>query len=114
MKLKINDVVFSYSSLKVLDSVCLDLNESKFVCILGPNGVGKSTLVHCINRILKPQEGVVLLDQTNVQDMGLKEVARKVGYVPQASTDMFPLTVVDTVLMGRHPHSGWILGGSRR
>ncbi len=105
--MKINDVVFSYSSLKVLDSVCLDLNESKFVCILGPNGVGKSTLVHCINRILKPQEGVVLLDQTNVQDMGLKEVARKVGYVPQASTDMFPLTVVDTVLMGRHPHSGW-------
>lgn len=107
MRLKLKDVEFSYSSVKVLDDVCLDLDEPKFVCVLGPNGVGKSTLVHCINRILKPQKGVVLLDQANVQEMGLKEVARKVGYVPQASTDMFPLTVVDTVLMGRHPHSGW-------
>ena len=107
MKLSVNGLMFSYSSTPVLKDVTFELAGSKFVSIMGPNGVGKSTLIHCINKILTPTEGVVTIDETNVLDYSLKDMAKIVGYVPYSSSDTFPLTVVDTVLMGRHPYSKW-------
>lgn len=77
------------------------------VCILGPNGVGKSTLIHCINKILTPQKGSVCINMENIEKMNLMDVAKHVGYVPQGSPNMFPITVMDMVMMGRHPHSSW-------
>ena len=107
MQLKIDDLVFSYSSVPVLNDVTLDLNGPKLISILGPNGVGKSTLIHCINKILTPVSGTVMIDGQNVGGIKLKDMAKIVGYVPYSSNDTFPLTVVDTVLMGRHPYSTW-------
>ena len=107
MHLKIENVEFGYSSVPVLNDICLELNGAQFVSIIGPNGVGKSTLIHCINKIVSPTKGVVTIDETDVKGIPLKELAKKVGYVPYMSSDTFPLTVVDTVLMGRHPHSKW-------
>lgn len=107
MQLKIDDLVFSYSSIPVLNDITLDLSGPKLVSILGPNGVGKSTLIHCINKILSPVSGTVMIDDQNVADIKLKDMAKIVGYVPYSSNDTFPLTVVDTVLMGRHPYSTW-------
>lgn len=109
MNLKMQGIEFSYSSSKVLDGVSLEIDEG-FVCILGQNGVGKSTLIHCINRLLKPQKGDVFVNDVSVNAISLKEVAKTVGYVPQAASDIFALSVVDTVMMGRHPHSGWNTG----
>ena len=54
MELKIKDVSFSYSSVPVLHDVSFELGGNELVSILGPNGVGKSTLIHCINKILAP------------------------------------------------------------
>jgi iron complex transport system ATP-binding protein len=107
MHLKIDDVEFEYSSVPVLKDICLEVDGAQFVSILGPNGVGKSTLIHCINKILVPSKGVVTIDGSDVKEISLKELAKQVGYVPYTSSDTFPLTVVDTVLMGRHPHSKW-------
>ena len=107
MEIRIEDMVFSYSSTPVLDDICLDIKEAQFVSILGPNGVGKSTLIHCINKILDPTSGMVFLDGKNVKEYSLKEMAQKVGYVPYVSSDTFPLSVVDTILLSRHPHAGW-------
>ncbi len=107
MQLKIDDLVFSYSSVPVLNDVTLDLNGPKLISILGPNGVGKSTLIHCINKILTPVSGTVMIDGQDVGGIKLKDMAKIVGYVPYSSNDTFPLTVVDTVLMGRHPYSTW-------
>ena len=107
MELKIDDLRFGYSSVPVLKDVTLDLTGPKFVSILGPNGVGKSTLIHCINKILEPTGGAVLIDGKDVKDYTVKQMAKEVGYVPYSANDSFPLTVVDTVLMGRHPHSKW-------
>ncbi len=107
MELKIDGVGFSYSSVPVLKDITLELDGPNFVSILGPNGVGKSTLIHCINKILSPTVGSVFIDGKNVKEVTLKEMAKQVGYVPYSSNDVFPLTVVDTVLMGRHPHSTW-------
>lgn len=107
MQLKIDDLVFSYSSVPVLNDVTLDLNGPKLISVLGPNGVGKSTLIHCINKILTPVSGTVMIDGQDVGGIKLKDMAKIVGYVPYSSNDTFPLTVVDTVLMGRHPYSTW-------
>ncbi|WP_400207074.1 ABC transporter ATP-binding protein [Candidatus Methanomassiliicoccus intestinalis] len=107
MRLKIYNLEFSYSSTPVLKDICLNADKAEFISILGPNGVGKSTLIHCINKILTPTAGAVLIDEENVKDLPLKNLAKKIGYVPYAANDTFPLTVVDTVLMGRHPHSNW-------
>ncbi len=107
MQLKIDDIDFSYSSVPVLHDITVDISGPKFVSILGPNGVGKSTLIHCINKILSPTKGSVFIDGKDVKETSLKELAKNIGYVPYSSNDTFPLTVVDTVLMGRHPHSRW-------
>lgn len=84
----------------VLKGIDLRLDKPEFVCIMGPNGVGKSTLIHCINKILKPTGGSIFLDGRDVSEMKLKEVAEHLGYVPATSEDSFPLTVVDTVMVG--------------
>lgn len=107
MKIEIDGLEFSYSSTPVLKDITMTLEGAKLVSIMGPNGVGKSTLIHCINRIISPKTGTVLLDGTDNKAIPLKEMAKIIGYVPYSSTDTFPLTVVDTVLMGRHPHSSW-------
>lgn len=107
MSLELNGVGFSYGDHKVLHDISFSINGPQLVCILGPNGVGKSTLIHCINRILEKTEGQVLIDGRDVSEYSLKELARIVGYVPYSASDAFPMTVVDTVLLGRHPRSGW-------
>ncbi len=105
MRLVIDGVDFGYTSVPVLKDITLDANGPQLLSIIGPNGVGKSTLIHCINRILSPTKGTVFIDGDNVNDVSLKDLAKKVGYVPYSASDTFPLSVVDTVLMGRHPHA---------
>ena len=105
MRLIIDGIEFGYSSTPVLKDVTLDANGPQLLSIIGPNGVGKSTLIHCINRILSPTKGVVYINGDPVDSFQLKELAKKVGYVPYSANDTFPLSVVDTVLMGRHPHA---------
>jgi iron complex transport system ATP-binding protein len=107
MKLKVKDVKFSYASVPVLKDVCIELTESEMLGVVGPNGAGKSTLIRCIDRILKTQGGSILLDERDIKEMRLMELAKKMGYIPQSTSQVFPATVFDTVLMGRRPHIGW-------
>ena len=107
VKLKIKDVEFSYASVPILKDVCIELRASEMLSVVGPNGAGKSTLLRCIDRILKPQRGSILLDEREIKEMSRMELAKKMGYIPQSSAQVFPATVFDTVLMGRRPHIGW-------
>lgn len=110
MDISIEDIDFGYSSEPVLNDVCLRMDGPQFVSIIGPNGVGKSTLIHCINKIISPTKGAVLINGRDVSQVSLKEMAKDIGYVPYSSSDSFPLSVADTIMMGRYPHSKW---GSR-
>jgi len=107
LKLRLNDVTFSYTSTPILEEITMELAESEILGIVGPNGAGKSTLIRCIDRILKPEQGSILLDGQEVTEMSMIAIAKQIGYVPQSSTGVFPATVFDTVLVGRRPHIGW-------
>jgi len=107
MKLKVKDVEFSYASVPVLKDICIELAASKILGVVGPNGAGKSTLIRCLNRILKPQRGIILLDERDIKEMRRMELAKKMGYITQSTSQVFPATVFDTVLMGRRPHLSW-------
>ena len=104
----INDLEFSYSKdALILKDITIDISNPQLISIIGPNGVGKSTLIHCINRILSPTKGTVIVDGQAVEEYNIKDLAKKIGYVPYTSTDTFPMSVVDTILMGRNPHRRW-------
>lgn len=107
MRLRVRDVEFSYASIPVIKDICLEVAESEILGIVGPNGAGKSTLIRCIDRILAPQKGTVLLDGKDIKKLTRMEIARKIGYVPQSASQIFSTTVFDTVLMGRRPHLSW-------
>ena len=111
LDVELKNLDFAYKSRKktfpVLEDISVRIRGAQLVSILGPNGVGKSTLIHCMNRILDPTAGAVTINGYDVDGISIKDLAKFMGYVPYSSVDNFPLSVTDTVLMGRHPHSKW-------
>jgi iron complex transport system ATP-binding protein len=105
--LKVTDVAFSYASLPVLERVSLEVGPKEMVAVLGPNGAGKSTLLKCIDRILTPRHGTILLDGEDVAALSRLELAKRIGYIPQSVSHTFSVTVFDAVLMGRRPYISW-------
>lgn len=109
MKLTIDKLSFNYTGIPVLKDVDLEVGPGEMLGIVGPNGSGKSTLLKCINRVLKTQPNTVLIDGKDINNLNLRELAKMMGYVPQTSTNTFPFTVFDVVLMGRKPYIHWNL-----
>jgi len=105
MRIELDCVDFSYFELQILHGISLDLKEGNLVSIIGPNGVGKSTLIHCINKILTPTGGTVSINGVDNAEISFKDLAKLLGYVPYTSPNTFPISVTDAVLMGRHPHN---------
>jgi iron complex transport system ATP-binding protein len=106
MILDVIGLEFRYNSRRILRDVRFALQAGELLAILGPNGVGKTTLLKCINANLRPAAGSVLVDGRDVLRMDSMEIARRVGYVAQR-TEAARLTVFDAVLLGRRPHLGW-------
>ncbi|GMQ60904.1 ABC transporter ATP-binding protein [Vallitalea maricola] len=106
MILSVQGLEFSYPSNKVLRDVSFSIKKGECLAILGTNGTGKSTLLKCINRILKPQKGAVLIDESDVHKLNQTDLAKRIGYVSQ-SNQSFRTTVFDTVLIGRKPYIKW-------
>jgi iron complex transport system ATP-binding protein len=106
MNLTVEGLSFQYPSRKVLKEITLSLHKGECLSILGTNGVGKSTLLKCINRILRQQSGKVVVMGEDVRGLTGNDLAKHIGYVSQRNN--FPLsTVFDAVLLGRKPHIKW-------
>lgn len=90
----------------VLKNVSFQVEDGEFLAILGNNGVGKSTMLKCFNKILEPQSGKVMLDGEDLVRLSGREVAQKIAFVAQnvPSTQM---TVHDMVMLGRKPYMKW-------
>lgn len=106
---EVKDVTFKYPGYdrKVLDGASLELKKGEILCILGPNGAGKTTLLNCMAGILKPLSGEIRLCGRDIRSMREKEIASLAGYVPQIHTPSFDYKVIDFVLMGRAPNTGF-------
>jgi iron complex transport system ATP-binding protein len=100
MKIDVRDLEFSYKDHAVLRGLDFSADAGDIVAVLGPNGVGKSTLFRCLLGFLRPQRGSVTIDGKNIQAMSSAETARHIAYIPQSTSPAFNYTVQDTVLMG--------------
>ncbi|HEX5580584.1 MAG TPA: heme ABC transporter ATP-binding protein [Gemmatimonadaceae bacterium] len=89
-----------------VDAVSLDVAPGRCTAILGPNGAGKSTLLQLLLGTLAPTGGVATFAGRDVAAWGRREMARRVGVLPQQEEVVFPLTVRELVAMGRYPHLG--------
>lgn len=91
---------------QVLKDVSFSVGDGEFLAILGNNGVGKSTMLKCFNKILTPEKGQILMDGDDLLALDRRELARRVAFVAQTvpSTQM---TVHDIVMLGRRPYMKW-------
>lgn len=107
VKIEAKDLGVCYGDIRIWKDINLEMMEPGLIGILGPNGVGKSTFMYTLNKILEPTEGHVYLDGQDIKEMDYKDVAKIIAYVPQRSNETFSMSVLDTVLMGRYPISGF-------
>ncbi len=106
VKLACEAVDFKYGQRTILSSVSFAVEAGTFCCILGRNGCGKTTLVHCLNGILTPCGGAVRIDGRAIAAMSAREIARHASLVAQEHIEIFPFSVLDVVVMGRAPYLG--------
>lgn len=88
--------------------VCRDFNlrlqAGDCVAMLGPNGVGKTTLLHTLAGLRAPARGKILLEGMELENLSRRRIARRLGLLMQQPEDSLPATVLETALIGRHPH----------
>lgn len=103
--LEINNASFSYNGNgNVFEDIDMSIENSDVLCILGPNGTGKSTLIKCMNGLLKLNSGNIFLNDEDIYGMDKADLAKVMGYIPQSHHSTFSFSVFDVVLMGRAPH----------
>lgn len=106
MKLEIKNLTGGYGNKMIIRDFSTAVETGDILCLLGPNGVGKTTLFKSILGFLKMQGGEISLDGKNMEKFSWAEQARIIGYVPQSSNPPFPFSVIDVVVMGRTAHLG--------
>ncbi|MCM2389690.1 ABC transporter ATP-binding protein [Streptomyces sp. CWNU-1] len=102
--LEIRDATFGYARRPVSEHLDLRIPEGSFTAIIGPNACGKSTLLRAVARLLAPTAGQVLLDGRSIAEYRSKEVARRLGLLPQTSLAPDGISVAELVSRGRYPH----------
>ena len=104
--LAVNNINFGYDQRDVLQDISFKVNRGEIFFLLGPNGCGKTTLLDCVLGLLKPRQGDIQVNGTDINSIRPEAIARQVAYVPQSHEKTFPYTVKDIVLMGRAAYIG--------
>ncbi len=108
MKLSVNKATYYYDATKTsgFADVSFSIENGEVMSILGPNGCGKTTLLKCLNSLIKIQNGSIVIDNRDTGKLNRAEIAKSIGYVPQMHQPAFSFSVLDAVLVGRAPHLG--------
>lgn len=115
VSMTVSDLAFAYPpGAPVWSGITLDVHQGRVLSILGPNGTGKSTLLHCMAGLLPPTRGSVSINGENIQSMSRKEIARAIAFVPQMHTPIFSFSALDVVVMGRTAHLGMFASPSEK
>ncbi|MFC5187941.1 ABC transporter ATP-binding protein [Actinomadura harenae] len=101
------DLTVGYGDRTILSGLDLDLPGGAFTVVIGPNACGKSTLLRTLARLLSPRSGSALIDGADVHGINTRELARRLGVLPQSPVTPEGLTVADLVARGRQPHQRW-------
>ncbi|MEU4097646.1 ABC transporter ATP-binding protein [Streptomyces sp. NPDC026673] len=107
-RLRVESATIGYDRRIISEHLSVAIPDESFTVIVGPNACGKSTLLRSLSRLLKPSAGQVVLDGAGINSYKTKEVARRVGLLPQTSIAPDGITVADLVARGRYPHQGFI------
>ena len=88
----------------IIKDISLRVDKPGLICIIGPNGVGKSTLIRCIDGLIKPSEGSITVMGRPLEEYNLKDLAKVIGYVPVMKADSNVMKVIEAVIIGRYAH----------
>ena len=102
--LEVRELAFGFPGRTVGRDVSFSLGEGEVMCVLGPNGGGKTTLLRTLLGLLDKHSGSIALQGSQLESLTRTEIVRRVGYVPQAHAAYFAFTVREFVLMGRSAH----------
>ena len=108
--LEVHGLRAGYGDGDVIRDISLSLERGEFACVLGPNGSGKSTLIKALQGLLPDMAGEILIDGAPLLHMTRREIARKIGFVPQIPDLTFDFSVFEVVAMGRYVHQGRLAG----
>ena len=97
-------VFISVPGRTLVENLDIDIRAGEVLAVLGPNGVGKSLTLHTLAGLRSADGGVTSLDGQSVTELPRQRIATRVALLPQYVEDVFPATVFDTVMIGRHPH----------
>lgn len=100
MSVEVKNLHFSYGEREVLHDVSFKVDAGEFLSILGPNGVGKSTLFRCVLGLLRDYTGSITVEGRDARSLSIRESAKLIAYIPQSSHPAFNYSVRDIVLMG--------------
>lgn len=106
MTIQMQDVRCGYKGTTVVDGFSATVSSGDIFCLLGPNGVGKTTLFKCILGLIPLTDGKITVDGRDTRQLSTAEYAKVIAYVPQAHTPPFSFNVFDVVAMGRTAHLG--------
>lgn len=102
--LQVKAISFSYGQRKVLQDISFRAEAGEVIALLGPNGVGKSTLIKLLSGALSPSGGEISLFGRSLSSLSRREAAKEISVVPQEAPATFSFSVLEVVLMGRFPH----------
>nr|WP_217274686.1 ABC transporter ATP-binding protein [Rathayibacter sp. VKM Ac-2835] len=110
--MSVDGVTLAYDERVVVDGLSLTVPTGAISVIVGANACGKSTLLRAMARLITPREGAVLLDGEAIHRLPTRQVAQRVGLLPQTPIAPEGIAVADLVARGRYPHRGWFGRGA--
>jgi iron complex transport system ATP-binding protein len=107
--LELQDITCAYDSHPIISQISLHAQPGEVLALIGPNGVGKSTLLRAMARLMHPAHGNVILASRDIWQISSRDTARQLAFAPQINNESWSATVEQVVALGRAPHRGWLL-----